>query len=112
MNRRNHIILALAFALAGACSSKPNTAPANHPPAGSQQVKEGENMIDEAKAKDLALGEVKKRGKDPARYDITVNAGATEWQVDVVGKEPRAPGDELTVFVNKKSGELRVMIGE
>jgi hypothetical protein len=68
--------------------------------------------IDEAKAKNLALGELKKRGKDPARYDVSVQSGATEWQVDVVGKEPRAPGDELTVFVNKKSGELRVMMGE
>ena len=69
-------------------------------------------MIDEAKARELALEEVKSRGKDPEKYDVTVQETPTEWAVEVVGKQPRPPGDELMVYVDKSTGKLRVMLGE
>jgi hypothetical protein len=72
----------------------------------------GDTMIDQDKARSLALDEIKKRGKDPARYDITLQETDAEWTVEVVGKEPRPPGDELMVYVNKRTGALRVMQGE
>ncbi|MEZ4361715.1 MAG: hypothetical protein R3B48_16120 [Kofleriaceae bacterium] len=68
--------------------------------------------MDENKAKELALKEVATRGKDPARYDVTAREEGEEWAVEIVGKEPRPPGDEFMIYVDKNTGKLRVMQGE
>jgi hypothetical protein len=45
-------------------------------------------------------------------YDITIEETADEWEVAAVGKHPRPPGDELHIYVDKKSGKVRVRLGE
>jgi hypothetical protein len=104
----------IALWIAVAACQRPPPAAAEPAAAGSDDTaaKKGDSVIDEAKARQLALDELRKRGKDPARYDVTVQDTATEWAVDLVGKQPRPPGDELMVYVSKATGTLRVMQGE
>ncbi|HCU24443.1 MAG TPA: hypothetical protein DF383_05435 [Deltaproteobacteria bacterium] len=68
--------------------------------------------LDEAKAKRLALEEARRQGRDPARHNVVVRDKGNEWEVELTGPEPRTPGDGMTVYVDKNTGALRVMLNE
>jgi hypothetical protein len=68
--------------------------------------------IGEEKALELGVKALKDMGRDVDRYDVTVTEQADEWKVAFVGKPPRPPGDEVDVYVSKRSGQVRVMLGE
>lgn len=68
--------------------------------------------IEKQQAIKLAVEAVRDSGRDPSRYNITVEDEGTEWSISFEGKPPRPPGDELFVYVSKESGKLRFMLGE
>ncbi len=68
--------------------------------------------IEKQQAIKLAVEAVRDSGRDPSRYNITVEDEGTEWSISFEGKPPRPPGDELFVYVSKESGKTRLMLGE
>lgn len=64
------------------------------------------------KAREMATKGMKELRKDPARFDVTISETDTEWQVRFAGKQPRPPGDEVTFYINKRTGAMRHMLGE
>lgn len=113
---RNVICATVIIWWAGAAACNKSTPASSEPLTASSRdstrANKGDSVIDEAKARDLALEEVRQRGKDPTRYDLAVQGTDTEWAVEVAGKAPRAPGDEMMIYINKTTGKLRVMLGE
>ena len=51
-------------------------------------------------------------GRDPARYELDVEETDDAWKLSFSGKQPRAPGDDVSVVVDKRSGALHTMLGE
>ncbi len=70
------------------------------------------SATDREQAIALATERLVDLGRNPARYDVEVAETHAEWQVTFVGKHPRPPGDEVFIYVDKGSGELRIMLGE
>jgi hypothetical protein len=68
--------------------------------------------IDRERAIALATDKLVESGRSRDRYDMTVGETEKEWEIGFAGKEPRTPGDELSIYVDKQSGEVRVMLGE
>ena len=68
--------------------------------------------IDKQQALGLATETFRNTGRDPDRYDITMSEDDEEWEIAFVGKYPRRPGDEASVYVSKSDGQVRVMQGE
>jgi hypothetical protein len=64
------------------------------------------------KAREMATKGMKDLRKDPARFDVTISDTDTEWQVRFAGKQPRPPGDEVTFYINKRTGTMRHLLGE
>ena len=69
-------------------------------------------MIDQERAIELALEVLRAEGRDADGCDVSVTDDGEEWEVAIVGKHPRAPGDEVYVYVHKASGATRTMYGE
>jgi len=59
-----------------------------------------------------ATDELRAQGRDPAIYDTTVHDRAHEWEVAFDHKPPRPPGGSLSIFVSKRNGSTRTMLGE
>jgi hypothetical protein len=68
--------------------------------------------IDEESARALAVEVLSADGKQVDAYDVSVSDEGAEWEVAFVGQHPRAPGDEIYVYVHKVSGATLSVHGE
>jgi hypothetical protein len=70
------------------------------------------SSIDRKQAVAMALRALRDLGRDPERYEMQVEETDIEWQVSFAGKMPRPPGDEVSFLIDRRSGDLRTLLGE
>jgi hypothetical protein len=106
------ILVAILCLTTTACGE--STVETGVPPDQSTQRTSGGTMsaISRDTASAMATKGMKDLRKDPARFDVTISETDTEWQVRFAGKQPRPPGDEVTFYIDKRTGAMRHMLGE
>ncbi len=70
------------------------------------------SKISEDKAVKLAKKALSEKGWDIEKYIMKKEESDEKWIITFEGKEPRPPGDEMTIYVIKKDGSIKVFIGE